>query len=127
LSPAMKNDEHTPNWMKWIFGILICYSFCLTILTLVLIKKLLYSSPKTLAESVIPLAPHVSVRPLPFTSIPRPMPVPQPRLRSFPTPSPDPLPTHLSPSTTFHSPMTFPSPSTSSFVSSPSPVFATPS
>ncbi len=134
----------TPSWINWTLGILICYSFFTTILSFVLIKKLIppLPKPRTIVsppiQPVIPLTLVAPDRPLPFSSFSKP--VPKPRLRSFPIPSPDPrhlspdttfqspkpslrfIPTpspdlcHLSPSTTFHSPINR-SPGTSSFAS----------
>ena len=97
--PSLKSlhpTTTTPSWINRTIGILICYSFCTTILTLVLIKKLIppLPKPRTIVnppvEPVIPLTLVAPIHPLPFSSISKSIPVPKPRLRSFQTPSPDP-------------------------------------
>jgi hypothetical protein len=95
----------TPSWINWTIGILICYSFFMTILTLVLALKLMCPPRKTgTSKSVnLPLTPVLPIRPLPFSS--------------FLTPSPDLRRVTMSPSSTFHSPFPFSSSSTPSFAS----------
>ena len=149
LTPSLKTsqtEQATPSWMNWTIGVLIFYSFFMTILTLVLIKKLIPPIPKTRTiGSVMPLTPVPPIRPLPFSSDIKPMTASKPRLRSFPTPSPDPRhvrsfptpfpdPHHvpLSPIVTVHSSMTLPrsslapSPNLQRVTMSPSSTFHSP-
>jgi hypothetical protein len=102
LNPSPKSE--LPSWMNWTTGILLCYSFFMTVLTLILAMKLMCPVQKTkISETVIPLTSVPPIRPLPFSS--------------FSTPSPDLRRVTMSPSTTFHSPLPFSSPSTPSFAS----------